>query len=84
MDRTHEPAEAIWKVLGPFFAERGYTLWQHCYFFMTTASKRDVVPNGYMYASPYRAFEKMSGSIQGVLAFEYRVSSLTVVTSVKH
>ena len=76
--------EAIWKILGPFFAERGYTLWPHQYSFMTAASEDGVVQNGYMYATPFRAYEEMSGSIQGVLAFEYRVSSLTVVTSVKH
>ncbi|PIL24527.1 hypothetical protein GSI_14283 [Ganoderma sinense ZZ0214-1] len=71
-DRTNEPAEAIWKALEPFFAERGYTLWQHCYFFMTAMPKGGVVPNGYMYASPFRAYEELSGSIQGALSFEYR------------
>ncbi len=75
MDRTHEPAEAIWKVLGPFFAERGYTLWQHDYYFMTSASQEDVVSNGYMYASVYRASEEMSGGIQGVLSYQYHVST---------
>ncbi|KAM5532920.1 hypothetical protein V8D89_013386 [Ganoderma adspersum] len=71
-DRSYEPVEAIWNLLAPFFAERGYTLWQHSYFFLTFGTKGDVVPNGYMYATPHRAFENLSGSIQGALAYEYK------------
>ncbi|PIL28177.1 hypothetical protein GSI_09714 [Ganoderma sinense ZZ0214-1] len=71
-DRSNEPAEAIWKLLAPFFAERGYTLWQHSYFFMTASSEDGVVPNGYMHATPHRAFEIYSGSIRGALSYEYR------------
>nr|VWO99831.1 N/A [Ganoderma boninense] len=71
-DRSNEPAEAIWKLLDPFFAERGYTLWHHCYFFMTAGPQCGVVPNGYMHATPHRAFERYSGSIQGALSYEYR------------
>ena len=72
---THEAAEAIWNVLGPFFAERGYTLWQHANFYLTCAGDDDVVANGYMYASVYRAVGEMTGGIRGVLSFEYNVST---------
>ncbi|PIL28154.1 hypothetical protein GSI_09691 [Ganoderma sinense ZZ0214-1] len=70
-DRDFEPAEAIWKILRPFFAKRGYTLWQHEWFFMTTASGNDAVANGYMYASVFRDSNEMAGGIQGVLSFQY-------------
>ncbi|PIL28181.1 hypothetical protein GSI_09718 [Ganoderma sinense ZZ0214-1] len=72
LDRHYEPVEAIWKVLEPFFAERGYTLWQHRDFFMTAVSRGGAVSNGFMYATPHRAYEKLSGSIQRVLSYEYR------------
>ncbi|PIL28179.1 hypothetical protein GSI_09716 [Ganoderma sinense ZZ0214-1] len=72
LDRHYEPAEAIWKALEPFFAERGYALWQHRDFFMTAVSRGGAVSNGFMYATPHRAHEKLSGSIQRVLSYEYR------------
>ena len=75
IDSTHEAAEAIWKVLGPFFAERGYTLWQHDYFYLTSAGDDNLVANGYMYASVYRAVGEMTGGIQGVLSFQYSVGT---------
>ena len=76
LDRHYEPTEAIWKLLEPFFAERGYTLWQHRDFFMTAVSRGGSVSNRFMYATPHRAYEKLSGSILKVLSFEYQVSSL--------
>ena len=75
IDSTHEAAEAIWKFLGPFFAERGYTLWQHDYFYLTSAGDDNLVANGYMYASVYRAVGEMTGGIQGVLSFQYSVGT---------
>ncbi|PIL28155.1 hypothetical protein GSI_09692 [Ganoderma sinense ZZ0214-1] len=61
--------EAIWEALGPFFADRGYTLWPHGHIFITTASEDDMVVNGYMYAGPHRAqSEEMWGSIHGVVS----------------
>nr|VWP02319.1 Serine/threonine-protein kinase SMU1 (EC [Ganoderma boninense] len=39
---------------------------------MTAASRGGSVSNGFMYATPLRAYEKLSGSIQRVLSYEYR------------
>ncbi|PIL28175.1 hypothetical protein GSI_09712 [Ganoderma sinense ZZ0214-1] len=71
-DKTRAPIEAIWKVLGPFFAERGYTLWPYQYLSVTAEYEDGVVANGYMYATPFRADTESSGSIPGVLSYEYR------------
>ena len=71
--------EAIWKILTPFLTERGYTLWPHQCFFMTAESENGVVPNGYMYSTPFRALRETPGSIPNVLTYEYRVSSSPVV-----
>ncbi|PIL28176.1 hypothetical protein GSI_09713 [Ganoderma sinense ZZ0214-1] len=70
-----EHTEAIWKMLSPFFAERGYTLWPHGHNYMSTASVDDVSANGYMYTvSPYRSesSDKSWDSMQGILSYESR------------
>nr|VWP02102.1 Putative mitochondrial inner membrane protein 1 [Ganoderma boninense] len=68
-----EHAEAIWRILGPFFADRGYTLWPHGHISMTTASVDDVSANGYMYAaSRCRDSDKSWDSLQPILSYESR------------
>ncbi|TBU35396.1 kinase-like domain-containing protein [Dichomitus squalens] len=72
-ERDRKFMEAIWKDLNGFLAESGYTLWEYEYLFLTTApSRAGVVPNGYMYSNPLRAFTDDPGSITELLVYEYR------------
>nr|VWO99832.1 Uncharacterized protein [Ganoderma boninense] len=65
--------EAIWKVLAPFFADRGYTLWPNGHISMSTSSVDDVSANGYMYdASPFHESDKSWDSLRPILSYKSR------------
>ncbi|EJF66338.1 hypothetical protein DICSQDRAFT_143685 [Dichomitus squalens LYAD-421 SS1] len=81
-ERDRKFMEAIWKDLSGFLAERGYTLWEYEYLFLTTApSRAGVVPNGYMYSSPLRAFTDDPRSITELLVYQRSRGKYSLMSS---
>ena len=80
-----EHTETIWKVLEPFFEDRGYILGPPGHHYHMTATEDDAVQNGYMYISPHRtsdaALEELSSSIEDVFSYKCIVSSNIITPS---